>query len=47
VSVIEEFLQCPEWQFAAEVLMQALAEDSRQPPQAGIVAPPAWIPPML
>jgi hypothetical protein len=46
--LIEEFLQCPDWQLAASILARALAEESRRGPGDAIIAPPpAWMPPLL
>jgi hypothetical protein len=46
--LIEEFLQCPDWQLAASILARALEMESRRAPRDAVVAtPPAWMPPPL
>lgn len=47
-TIIEEYLQCPDWQLAATVVVRALSEQARaHGPEAASAAPPAWLPPML
>ncbi|MEZ5356891.1 MAG: hypothetical protein R2762_29990 [Bryobacteraceae bacterium] len=46
--LIEEFLQCPDWQLAASILAHALTEESRRAPRDAVIAPPpGWMPPLL
>lgn len=47
-TIIEEYLKCPDWQLAANILARALLDQARvQRPEAAAPAPPAWLPPML
>lgn len=47
-TIIEEYLQCPDWQLAATILARALSDQARaHGPECATIAPPAWLPPML
>lgn len=40
------FVRCPDWQKAAETLLQALQQSSHRRPGTRLSPPPGWLPPL-
>jgi hypothetical protein len=43
---LTRFSQCPDWQKAAEAILQALRQPSQRLPGARLSPPPGWLPPL-
>jgi hypothetical protein len=47
-TILEEYRQCPDWQLAARLIVQAIQDVRHSGERSGVLEmPPGWLPPLL